>query len=162
MSHQGMARDLRCIFFLDILNRTSSLDTSDCEARCVWKAANNSGLPLQWTLNGLVELCRITQVDHIDVSIRRSHNQKVLLHIQGIDALLALHAGNRLSLSQIPVLDGLVPRACDDHRCVRSRRFEVTDTADGLVVCCNLGCCILVCCKIDHTRSFVCSSSNNF
>ena len=152
---------LRCVFLFNILNSASSLNASNCEARRIWKAADNSRLPFQRALKGLVELSRLVQVDDIDVSICGTHDQKILLHIQGIHSLLALHRGNSLAGSQVPVLDCLVPRASHEHRRIRIWSLEKPNAPDRLIMYRELGSCVLVCGKIDHLRSFVCSCSNN-
>ena len=152
---------LRCVFLLNILDSASSFNTSNSKARRVWKTTHNSGLPLQRTLYRLIEFRRLTQVDDVDISICCAHNQEILLYIQSIDSLLTCHSSNRLTLSQIPVLDGLIPRAGHDHRGVRLRGLKVTNTAYRLIVCCDLGSCVLVRPEVNHFRSFVCSGSNN-
>lgn len=154
-------KHLRCVFLLNILDSASSFNTSNSKARRVWKTTNNSGLPLQRTLYRLIEFRRLTQVDDVDISICCAHNQEILLYIQSIDSLLTCHSSNRLTLSQIPVLDGLIPRAGHNHRGVRLRGLKVTNTAYRLIVCCDLGSRVLVRPEVNHFRGFVCSGSNN-
>jgi len=98
-----------CVLLLNILNSTSSLNTTHSETSSVCEAANYSRLPLQRALQCLVEFGRLAEVDHVDISIRSTNDKEVLLHVKSVDSLLALDCSNSLSLSQIPVFDSLVP-----------------------------------------------------
>lgn len=109
------------VLLLNILDSTSSFDTSNRKSGSVSEAANNPGLPLQRTLECLVELRGVAEVDDIDIPICSSNDQEVLLHIQGIDSFLTLYSRNSCRLAQVPVLDRLVPRSSNNHRRRSSR-----------------------------------------
>jgi hypothetical protein len=86
-------------------------------------------------LQALVEFARVFEVDHVDEAIRGSDHAKVITHIQTVHALLAVNRERGTLLPEIPVLDGLVPRARDEHGVTVG--FEPTDGTDGLVVRAN-------------------------
>lgn len=90
-----MAYSIPCILVFHILNCTSTLDTSHGKTTRICEAADNSCLPLEGTLQRLIKFSRLVQVDNVDISVGRSHNQEFILHIQRINSLLALHCSNR-------------------------------------------------------------------
>jgi hypothetical protein len=149
------------VFLLNILDSTSSLDTTHRKARLVWEATDNSCLPLQWTLESLVKLCRLVQTDDIDIAIRGANHQKFSLHIHGVNSLLALYCSYRCLLSQVPVLYGFVPRTSNQHLSSCAWNIAPSCGADRLVVGSYLCCSILTSSQIDNSCRLVCSCSNN-
>jgi hypothetical protein len=133
------------ILLLDILNSTSAFNTANGKSSGVREAANSSCLPFQRTLQCLVDLRRLAQVDDIDISICRANNQKVLLNIQCVDSFLHLDSSDRLRLAQVPVLYSLIPRTRNYHGLVRPHRLKIPYAAYRLVVYGNLGCGVLAC-----------------
>jgi hypothetical protein len=91
-------------------------------------------LPLEGALERLVELHRIRKVDDVDVAIGGANHEQVLADIHGVDALLAGNAADWVARPQIPVFDGLVPRAGNQHRAVGVWQLEELGTFDGLIV----------------------------
>lgn len=70
----GGTCDLPSILVLNVLNSATALNTANSEASSIGKAADDPGLPLQGTLQSLVELQRVLQVDYVDVTICGSDN----------------------------------------------------------------------------------------
>ena len=60
-----------CLSILYILNRTTAFDTANSKTGSVRETGHDPRLPFQRALQRFVELGRVLQVDHIDVSIRR-------------------------------------------------------------------------------------------
>lgn len=63
------------VLLLDVLDGTTTLNTTHREARRVGKAANHARLPFQRRLQGLVELGGVIEVDDVDIPIRRADDQ---------------------------------------------------------------------------------------
>lgn len=120
------------ILIFDVLNGATALNATNSEASGIRKAADDSGLPLERALQGLVELCRVLEVDDVDVAICGADDAQVILHVEAVDALLALHRRSRPLLAHIPVLDRLVPRARHHHG--RAVVVEEAHVAHRLVV----------------------------
>lgn len=125
--------NLRRVLLLHILNSATALDTTDCEARRVRETADDSSLPLKGALQCLVEFRGVFEVDDVDVPVGRADDEQVLLHVHGVDTLLACQSGRRALLPEIPVLDRLVPRAGDHHGAAAA--VEEAHAPYGLVVC---------------------------
>jgi hypothetical protein len=114
------------------LDGTSSFDASDGKPGGICKAAYHPRLPLQGTLDGLVELGRLPKVDDVDISVGRTHDEQVIPHIHRVDSLLALYRGSWSALPEIPILQSLVPRSRHYHG--RAHRLEVSDASYGSLV----------------------------
>ena len=85
-----MASNVPRVLVLYVLDGTPSLDTTDREACRVGKAADNPCLPLEGTLQGLVEFVGAREVDDVDVAIGGAHDEQVVPHVHRVDAVLAL------------------------------------------------------------------------
>lgn len=110
---------VRGVAFFDVLNCAATFDTADREAVVVGcEAGDHAGLKFQWRLNGLVECVGLVEVDDIEVTVGRAHNQELALCIHGVDALLTIDRRGRLVAAEIPIFDCLVPRGCDENGCV--------------------------------------------
>ena len=154
----GIQEALPRILIFDVLNGASAFDATDSETHRVSKAADNSGLPFQRTLQSLVELCGVFEVDNIDISVGSSHNAEVVPHIHRVHAILALNSGGRALRSEIPVLDCLVPRARNNHG--STIVFEESYATYGLVVCTNHH--ILLRSNIANLDILVCAGRRKF
>jgi hypothetical protein len=122
------------VFLLDVLNSTSALYTPHREPRSVAEATHHPRLPLQRTLHRLVEFRRLVQVHNVDVPICRRDHHQFILDVHTVYPLLTVQRRDRIRLPQVPVLDGLVPRAGHEHRCVGARGFDEAYASDRLVV----------------------------
>lgn len=91
-------------------------------------------------MHGLVEFGRGVEVDDVDVAVCSSDDEELVFDVHCIHALLALDRGDWGLLSQVPVLDGLVPRACDEEgRTADGGIGNHVAAADGSIVGSNLG-----------------------
>lgn len=148
------------ILLFDILNGTSSLDTSNGKSGGISKAGDDPGLPFERALQGFVDLVRSLQVDDVKPSFSSADDKKLVLDGHGVNTILNRQSRSWLLLSQIPVLDSLVPRSSDEHGLATN--VDSLDTANGLVV----GSYLLGCCatssEVKHSCCFVCASSENF
>jgi len=97
------------VLLLDVVNGAAALNTADGVAGSIAEAADYPRLPLERGLFGLVDLGRVVEIDHVDVAVSGGNYQQLVLHIHTIDSLLALQRRDRGLLTQIPVLDCLVP-----------------------------------------------------
>lgn len=121
------------VLVLDVLNRAASFNRTYGETRGIAEAAHYARLPFQRAGNRLVDLCRICQVDHVDVSLCRCDDEQLVLHIHAIHALLSVQGTYGFSALQIPELDALVPGASRDV--VFAARLEPAHALDGLAMC---------------------------
>lgn len=110
-----MGRHARRVLVLDVLDGAAALDATNGESRGISEAAHHPGLPLEGTLQRLVDLGRLLEVDDVDVAVGGAHDAQVVAHVGRVHALLALHRGRGALLPQVPVLDRLVPRARHHH-----------------------------------------------
>ena len=110
------------VLLLDVVDGAATLDTADGVTGCIAEAADYPRLPLERGLIGLVDLGRVVEIDHVDVAVSGADHQQLVFDIHAIDALLTLQRRNWGLLSQIPVLDRLVPRAGDEKRLAAYRR----------------------------------------
>ena len=87
--------------------------------------------------------------------ISYSPSNSLVINIHRIDLILALE--NRCSgrLSEVPVLQCLVPRARGQHRCIRVGDFEESEGSDGGIVGSDLLRRRAACGEIDESSSFV-------
>lgn len=122
-----------CIFLLYILNGTSTFNAPYRKPCSIWETADDSGLPLQWTLDSFKDCGRIGQIYDIDESFRCATNQQALANIQSIHTFLHLHGCSRLLLSKVPIFQSFVPGTCDEHL-PSVWRLEHPNTANGFVV----------------------------
>ena len=97
------------VFLLDVLNGATTFDTADSKPGGIGEAADYPRLPLERGLHGLVEFGRLVKVDHVDVPIGGSDHEQLVLHVHGVHSFLTLHRRDGRLLSQIPVLDCLIP-----------------------------------------------------
>lgn len=102
--------DVPDVFILDVLNCTASFDGANGEACRVGKTAHYPCLPLQGTGDRLVDCRRVTQVDHVNVSLRSRNDKQLVLDIHAIHALSRIQGANGLRTLQVPKLDRLIPR----------------------------------------------------
>ena len=132
----GVREYIPCVFVLDILNSASSLDAANGEACSIGEAAHYASLPLQRTGNSFIDSVGAGEVDRVDVALRGADDEKLIARVHGVDALLAFNLPNGNLLSQVPVSDLFVPRACDDH--IVSANLDHFNAADRIIMCCNL------------------------
>jgi len=130
---------LRVILLLYVLHCASALNTAYAKACRVVEAADNSCLPFQWTLHCLVKLRRLVEVYNIDPALSRTNDQHLIPDTHGIDTILAVQGSCRRLLSEVPVLDSLVPRSSHQHMVALDQ--YALDTSDWLIVSCDLLCC---------------------
>lgn len=124
--------DIPSVFFLNVLNSATALDTANRKARRIREATHDARLPLERTLNLLVEFVGFLEVHNVDVSIGRAHDEQILACIHRVDALLTVYREHRIARSKVPEFDLLVPRSCCQH--LLSIRLEVADRSYGLLV----------------------------
>jgi hypothetical protein len=125
--------DVPVIFLLDVLDGTASLNATNRKASRVCEAAHHPRLPLQGTLQRLVELGRALQINNVDIPIRRANHTEILLNVQRVHPVLTRHTRRRALLPHIPVLDRLIPTPRHDHG--SALVLEETHGAHRLVVC---------------------------
>lgn len=117
------------------MNRAAPLNAANRKAGSVSETTNYSGLPFERALERLVDLGRVLEVDNVDVAVGGAHDAQVVAHVGRVHALLALQGSRSALLTQIPVLDRLVPRARHHHGCAAA--VEEAARAHGLVVGAN-------------------------
>jgi len=143
------------------LDSASTLDAANSKTGSVGEAAHNSSLPLERALERLVELVGLREVDDVDVAVGGTNDEHLVSdRVHGVDAILALQGSDGVGCAQIPVLDGLVPRASDEHGGVVYG--DGLDAADRLVVGSDLGSLGSAGTEIEHSRGLVCASSKDF
>lgn len=162
MGYLDDEQDLRSIFRHQVLERASSLDTSNHITISFLKTTDSSCLLLQRALDCACEFVRIVEVDSIHVAVCSRDNEKSILQIHGVNTILAWDARNRCSLSHVPIFDGLVPRACNDHGCFGGSGFAESNTADRCIVSGDLLGGSTVCTKIEKLRGFVSAGADYF
>lgn len=67
--------DILSVFFLNVLNSATALDTANRKARRIREATHDASLPLERTLNLLVEFVGFLEVHNVDVPIGRAHDE---------------------------------------------------------------------------------------
>lgn len=107
------------ILFFDVLDGATALDGADREARGIGEAADHARLPLERTLDRLVELERILQVYDVDVAVCSADDEEVVANVHRVDSLLRGDGADGRALSEIPVFDRLIPAASDQHGTIR-------------------------------------------
>lgn len=107
------------ILLLDVLDGATALDGADREARGIGEAADHARLPLERTLNRLVELERILQVHDVNVAVCGADDEEVVADVHRVDSLLRGDGANGRALSEIPIFDRLIPTARDQHGGIR-------------------------------------------
>lgn len=122
------------VLLLDVLDRAAPLDTTHREARSVAKAAYHARLPLERALERLVEFQGVLEVDDVDVSVGRADDEEVVADVHRVDSLLGGDGADRCALSEIPVLDRLIPAAGHQHGAIRLWRLEELSALDGCIV----------------------------
>lgn len=132
------------VLVVNVLNRATAFDGSNCKAGAINEGTDCSRLPLKWALQRLVELVWLLEIDDANVSFCCADNQHgVVSNVHCIDALPGIDGGNGLRRSQVPVLDRLVPASRDQHGAsIERERF---DTSNRLIVSCDLSACSLTC-----------------
>ena len=104
------------VLVLDVLNSTTTFNTTHRKSRGIAEAANHSSLPFKRRLHSLVEFGRVVEVNDVDVTISGANDQELILDIHRVDSLLAIDVGDGSLLSQIPVFDSLIPGASHEER----------------------------------------------
>ena len=129
---------------------------ADSEARSIGEAADYPRLPLQGGLHGLVEFGRLVEVDDVDVAVCGTDDQQLVLDVHGVDAFLALDRGDWCRLTQIPVFDGLVPRAGDQEWLAAHGGIgDHVAASNGRVMRGNLNGGRLACSEVEHAGCLV-------
>lgn len=149
------------ILILNILNCTPPLNAADGKTVSLGKAAYDSGLPFEGTLGGFIEFGGLVEGDNVDVSVGRTNHEELSFYVHCVHALLTLDGRDGISGSQVPVLDGFVPRARNDHGRLGIGRSEILDAADRLIVHGDLRGRIGVGAEIDHACRLVGASPND-
>lgn len=150
------------VLLLDILDRAPALDGPDRETGGVREAGHHSGLPLQGTLHRLVELARLVEVDDVDVAVRGADDEKLLLAVHGVDAVLAVDASHGGGLAEVPVFDGLVPRAGHEDGRLLTGNVDESGAANFFLVRRDLLGWGAVLAKVEHAGGFVGAGSDYF
>lgn len=150
------------VLVLDVLNGAATFDTAHGKARRVGEAADYPRLPLQGGLHSLVELGGVVEVDDVDVSVSCTDDQELVLDVHRVDTLLAFHSGDRSRLSEIPILDSLIPRTGNKERlrCISGVGNHLA-ASDRRVVCGDLDRGSSIRGEIEHTSSLVSAGSDN-
>ncbi len=117
---------------LDVLHRAAPLDGPDGEARRVREAADHARLPLERRGQRPVELRGLGEVDHVDEALGGRDDQQLVPDVHGVYPVLALDRRCGRGGAQVPVLDGAVPAARDEHGA--AAMGEGAHALDGLVV----------------------------
>lgn len=112
-------------------------------------------------MGGLVEFGGLVEGDDVDVAIGSANDEELSLDVHGVHALLALNGGDGIRGAQVPVLDGLVPRARHDHGRLGIGGREVLDAADRLIVDGDLRGRVGVGAEVDHARRLVGASPHD-
>lgn len=153
----------RSVFLLDVLDGASTLHAADGEAAAVVEAGDDSRLPFQGRLHGFVEFGWVVEVDDVDVAVCGRDDEEGVDDVHAVDAFLAGDGGDGGGLAEIPVLDGFVPGAGDEHLGVLLGDVDETGAADGSIVRGDLlGGGGVAGREIHHAGCFVGASSNNF
>jgi len=150
------------VLLLNILNSTSSFNTTNSETRSISKAADYPRLPLEGGLHSLVEFRWVIEVNDIDVTIRSPDNKQFILDIHCVNAVLTINLRNRVRLPEIPVFDRLIPRTrhekrrstgrgVGNHMAASNRRIVRGDLYGG----CSTST------KIKHSSSLIRASTND-
>src|SRR4051794_1181078 len=88
------------ILVFDVLNGATALDTTNSKSLRVGEAAHDPGLPLEWALEGLVELAWFLEVDDVDVPVRGADDQEIVPDIHRVYALLALQRAHGVAAAE--------------------------------------------------------------
>ena len=146
---------------MNILKSTSSFDASDHVPVCFLETAHSSCLLFQRTFDCLVDVSRVIEVDHMDLSLSCCNDQKLFLRIHGVDSLVTLDGSGWIWRTHIPIFDGLVPGARNNHGGI-IWSINKTYASNRLIVGCNLdgGCSIRA--EVEEFRSFICAGTDNF
>ena len=152
----------RGVFLLDVLDGTSTLNTSYCKPRGVGEARHHSRLPLQRALYCLIEIRRFVQVHNIDIAVRGADDEKLVTRIDAVDALLARDRGDGVGRPQVPVFDRFVPGACDKDWSGLVGDVDEAGTTDRLVVSRDLSGGGTVSTQVEHAGCFVGAGAHNF
>ena len=99
------------VLLLDVLDGAPALDGADGEARRVGEAGHHPRLPFEGARHRLVELTGLVEIDDVDEAFRGADHEQLVLAVHRVDAVLAVDAGYRIGLAEVPVFDRLVPRA---------------------------------------------------
>lgn len=78
------------VFVFDVLDGAAAFYASDRKARGVGEAGDDSGLPFQRALQGLVEFGGLVEADDVDVAIRGADDEELIPRVHAVDSLLAV------------------------------------------------------------------------
>lgn len=95
-------------------------------------------------MDRFVKFAWVAEIYDIDIPVRGADNQEGVHDVEAIDALLAGYRGDGGRLAEVPVLDGFVPGARDEHLALLLRNIDEPSTTDGGVMGGDLLGCIRV------------------
>lgn len=151
------------VFILDVLDGAAAFDAADGETRAVVEAGDDAGLPFQGGLDGLVEFARFAEVDDVDVAVRGGDDEEGADDVEGVDAFLAGDRGDGVRGAEVPVFDGFVPGARDEHLGLLGGDVDEAGAADRGVVGGDLGGrCSVAGGEVEHSGGFVTAGSDDF
>lgn len=150
------------VLLLNVLDRAPALDGPHREPRRVGEAGHHPRLPLKGARHRLVELPGLVEVDDVDVALRGADHEQLVLAVHRVDAVLAVDAGHRVGLAEVPVFDGFVPRACHEHGRLLAGHVDEAGAADFLLVRRDLLGWGAVLAEVEHAGGFVGAGSDHF
>lgn len=151
------------VFILDVLDGASPLDAADGEARAVVEAGDDTGLPFQRGLDGFVEFGGFAEVDDVDVAVGGCDDEQGSHDVEAVDAFLAGDRGDGVRGAEVPVFDGFVPGARDEHLGLLGGDVDEAGAADGGVVGGDLGGGGSVAGgEVEHSRGFIAAGPDDF
>ena len=150
------------VLLLDVLDRAAALDGAHGEPRRVREAGHHPRLPFQGTLHRLVEFPGLVEVDHVDVPLRGADHEQLVLAVHRVDAVLAVDAGDRVGLAEVPVFDRLVPRARHEDGRLLARHVDEAGASDFSLVRRDLLGWGAVRAEVEHPGGFVGAGSDDF
>jgi hypothetical protein len=150
----------------NVLDGTAAFDAANGVTGSVVECADSASLPLERRLDGLEEGAWVLEVDDVNPAFGCGDDEEVCVvragivpDVHAVDAILAGDGRDRRLLAKIPVFDGLVPAASDEH--VLTVDEDALDALDGLIVRCNLLCSCTTGAEIQHACSFVCTCAKH-
>lgn len=150
----------------DVLDGAATFDTANGVTCRVVERADGAGLPFQRRLDGLEESARVLEVDDVDPALGSRNDKEigvvggsVVSDVHAVDAVLASDRSDGRLLTEVPVLDSLVPATSDQH--VLAVHEDALHSLDRLVVRRDLLSGRGSSTKIEHARSLVGTGAEN-
>lgn len=150
------------VLIFDILDGTATFDTTNGKPGGINETVDCPRLPLEGRLHGFVEFGGAIEVNDVDVPVRRTDNEELVLHVHGVHSLLTFERGNRGGLPQVPIFDSLIPRAGDEKRGVSRGVWNHITASNRSIVSRDLHWSGSAGSKVEHPGSFIGTSPDDF